>query len=201
MTDRIKYPRTFHLPWSQGITKDDRVMTDTSELDTNEIVLTEKMDGENASLYRDGFHARSIDSGAHESRNHLWKIVNQIGHKIPKGYRVCGENLYAKHSIKYDDLEGYFLMFSIWDGLTCLSWNDTMMWAEELELPMVPVFGRGPITNTYRWPNREGYVIRVTRQFHMNEFHKCVGKYVRANHVTTDSHWMHKKIERNGLAE
>lgn len=29
-TNRVKYPRTHHLPWSQGQTEDDRVLTDLS---------------------------------------------------------------------------------------------------------------------------------------------------------------------------
>lgn len=33
------------------------------------VVITEKMDGENTTLYRDGLHARSLDSRHHPSRN------------------------------------------------------------------------------------------------------------------------------------
>ena len=30
-TSRVKYPRTFHLPWSPGATSDDRIMDDADE--------------------------------------------------------------------------------------------------------------------------------------------------------------------------
>lgn len=43
----IKYPRTYHLPWSPGTTKDDRIMKDIDTLLNNEVVITLKMDGEN----------------------------------------------------------------------------------------------------------------------------------------------------------
>ena len=46
--NRVKYPRTWHLPCSPGVTKDDRVLAGhivESWVDTD-VVITEKMDGE-----------------------------------------------------------------------------------------------------------------------------------------------------------
>jgi hypothetical protein len=43
----IKYPRTPHLPWSESLDDDDFVIEDVDALFENEIVMTEKMDGEN----------------------------------------------------------------------------------------------------------------------------------------------------------
>lgn len=34
-----------------------------------------------------------------------------------------------------------------------------------------------------------GFVISNAEAFSYNDFSKNVGKYVRANHVTTDAHW------------
>jgi hypothetical protein len=59
---RIKYPRTPHLPWSPGATSDDIYQGNTSYFENKVVVVTEKMDGENTSIYRDFVHARSIDS-------------------------------------------------------------------------------------------------------------------------------------------
>ena len=36
---------------------------------------------------------------------------------------------------------------------------------------------------------KEGLVIRIADKFSVGEFDKNVAKYVRANHVQTDSHW------------
>ena len=58
MTSYVKYPRTPHLPWSPGATADDRVHTDLAGLEGREIVVTEKLDGENTTIYRDHVHAR-----------------------------------------------------------------------------------------------------------------------------------------------
>ncbi|MGC5412734.1 RNA ligase family protein, partial [Streptomyces sp. DT225] len=59
---RTHYPRTPHLPWSPGATSDDVRMTDLAALAGTEVVVTEKLDGENTTLYADGLHARSLDS-------------------------------------------------------------------------------------------------------------------------------------------
>ena len=64
-----KYPRTFHLPFSEGVQSDDKIMKDLSSLEGKEVIVTYKMDGENTTLYRDHMHARSIDSAFHESRS------------------------------------------------------------------------------------------------------------------------------------
>ena len=55
---RTHYPRTPHLPWSPGATPDDVRAGDPGALRGREVVVTEKLDGENTTLYRDGMHAR-----------------------------------------------------------------------------------------------------------------------------------------------
>lgn len=195
----VKYPRTYHLPWSPGISKDDRIISDLSELTEGNVVVTEKMDGENTTMYSDHIHARSIDSGNHESRNRVKAIWSKIAYDIPKGWRICGENLYAKHSISYDSLEDYFLLFSIWNEQNiCLSWAETLEWAKLLNLTMVKtVFGPGKFDINY-WQNldphlvlgvAEGYVVRRIESFHYGEFRYKVGKWVRKNHVQTHGGW------------
>lgn len=43
----MKYPRTFHFPWSNGGTADDCRLTDLSNFHDKSLVYTEKLDGEN----------------------------------------------------------------------------------------------------------------------------------------------------------
>lgn len=45
--DYVKYPRTYHLPWSESLTDDDRYHPDVEFLNGKEVVITEKLDGEN----------------------------------------------------------------------------------------------------------------------------------------------------------
>jgi len=43
----VKYPKTFHLPWSLGLRSDDKRLKDLSRFINQEVVVTEKVDGEN----------------------------------------------------------------------------------------------------------------------------------------------------------
>jgi len=207
----IKYPRTFHFPWSPGATNDDRIRQDDLSIYAGErVIVTEKMDGENTTLYPDGyFHARSLDSGYHPSRRYMKTAAKCFESDIFQGLRCCGENLYAQHSIPYTSLEDYFLAFSVWKGHTCLSWDNTSDILEMAGLCRVPVLydGLWDPDKVKTWMTgesacgglQEGYVVRLARSFHLSEFHLAVGKYVRINHVTTSRHWMNKPLLANGL--
>lgn len=206
-TEYVKYPRTYHFPWSRYITDDDRVK---NELDmfNEEIVMTEKMDGENTTIYQNHLHARSLDSESHWTQSWVRQLQSQIGYELPDGWRICGENLYAQHSISYDNLKSYFYLFSIWNEKNeCLSWDDTLEWASLLNLEVVPTIYRGKWedepkkihelwTQKFDETKNEGYVIRVTKSFQYSQFRKCVGKYVRKGHVTSSTHWKYDRIEK-----
>jgi hypothetical protein len=207
-----KYPRTVHFPWSPGASNDDVKLDSVDHFKGKLCVITEKMDGENTTIYQDGIHARSLDSGYHPSRTWVKALQAKIGSSIPKKWRICGENLYAKHSIGYENLSSFFQVFSIWDDKNnALSWKDTLEWAELLELKTVPVLAEGVFNSDYKWEDlyhwkefpilyqerafidkskAEGYVLRVAESFHFSEFKKSVAKYVRKGHVQTDKHWL-----------
>ena len=206
----IKYPRTYHLPWSESVTNDDKIIRNLSAFQDKRVVVLEKMDGENTTMYRNHIHARSIDSRHHKSRNYVKRIWSEVCMNIPEGWRVCGENLYAKHSIGYDTLESYFMVFSIWDNDNkCLSWGDTVEWCGLLGLSHVPVIRSMVFDETYLqhvlpqsmdFEKQEGYVVRLEDGFDYNDFDKSVTKYVRSGHVQTDKHWMESEIIANSLA-
>ena len=205
-TKRWKYPRTPHLPWSPGATNDDVKLTSTNQFENQLVVVTEKLDGENTTLYCDAMHARSIDSQHHPSRSLVKQMHARIQHQIPQNWRLCGENIYARHSIAYDNLEGYFYLFSIWnDQNICLSWDETLEWAELLEIPAPSVLFEG------KWSEKlirnlnfdvgqvEGYVVRLREAFVYTDFRNSVAKWVRKGHVQSDEHWMNMDIIPNKL--
>lgn len=206
----VKYPRTHHLPWSAGVNDDDRVLGSLSAFHGKRVIVTEKMDGENTTLYRDYTHARSVDGRGHPSRNWVKQFWSGISADIPDGWRVCGENLYARHSIHYAALPSYFMGFSIWnEGNVCLGWDETMEWFTLLGITPVPVlydelFDEKTIRHLWqesRWGHSEGYVVRLAEPIGYGEFRQKVGKFVRKGHVQTIRHWMQgQPIERNGLA-
>lgn len=209
-TDKVKYPRTYHVPFSPSVNKDDRVHTNLDHYIGKRVIITEKMDGENTSLYLTGSHARSIDSANHPSRNWVKGFHSTFCGDIPEGWRICGENMYAKHSIKYTDLKSYFYGFSIWtEKNVCLDWDETVKWFTLLNVEVVPVLFDGmfedcDIKNIHQ-SNRngresEGWVIRTAESFTYGQFKTSVAKYVRKNHIQTVKHWMHgQPIEKNLL--
>jgi len=208
MSDYHKYPRTYHLPWSLGSTNDDKFLESTEPFIGKRIVITEKMDGENTNMYPNRYHARSIDSNDHPSRHYVKSIWGQIKHEIPEGWRICGENLYAKHSIFYDKLPTYFMVFSIWDeNNMCLSWDDTVDFCGLLNLQTVPVIDiidydedyLRNLADNFDVVKKEGYAFRNIKTFHFDDFTENVAKWVREKHITTDQHWMFQKITPNKL--
>lgn len=206
----VKYPRTYHHHSSPGLQSDDKVAPDLSALEGNEVVITEKMDGENTTLYADGYHARSLDSGYHPSRSWLAGFHAQISHLIPNGWRICGENLYARHSVCYDTLPSYFLAFSVWDDANfCLPFDETAEFLSERGVEMAPVLARGTfseglISQTVQKLNtddQEGFVIRPAAGFQFDAFSRSVIKWVRAGHVQSETHWRSGPMIINAVAE
>lgn len=209
----IKYPRTLHLPWSEFKHQDDKVLEGVKHFEGKEVVVTEKMDGENTSMYLHGVHARSLDSKTHESRTWVKKLHGDIKYMLSSEERICGENLYAVHSIKYEELPSYFLMFGFYTFNEkehyCWSWDETIKKAAEFNLSLVPELYRGIwdeelIKSLYTGISKyegkqEGYVVRLAEQFNYSDFKYSVGKFVRKNHIQTDQHWMEKAVEKNGI--
>ena len=136
---RYKYPRTYHLPYSKGHTSDDKVLKNDNQFRGKEVVITEKMDGENTTIYKDYYHARSIESSHKDYHSWLLNYIRYFQYLIPEGYRICGEYLYAQHSIKYIDLKSFFLVFSVWESNRCLSWDDTEKFCDMIGVETVPV--------------------------------------------------------------
>jgi hypothetical protein len=201
-THHVKYPRTYHLPWSPGMNNDDRMMETTDVFEGKRIIVTEKMDGENTTMYNDHIHARSVNSGGHLSRDWVKNFWSQIKYDIPPEWRICGENLYAEHSIHYSELPTFFLGFSIWNKTNeCLSWDDTLEYFELLNIKPVKVLYDGiydekviqNLWNDNIWSASEGYVLRIADSFSMSEFRKSVSKFVRKGHILTTKHWMRGK--------
>lgn len=207
-----KYPRTPHLPWSEGATSDDVLLNDCSHFEGKEVVVTEKLDGECTSMYDDKIHARSIDSKDHPSRHMVKSLWASKMHGFNnEGLKVVGENCFAKHSIFYDSLPSVFMVFSLFAGRFCANWSVTTSWCEKHGFKHVPVLYHGiwdidKIKACYTGKSKfgdtqEGYVVRIFDGFDVADFSKSVAKFVRRNHVQTDEHWMNQKIVPNIIKE
>jgi hypothetical protein len=226
--DRIKYPRTMNFPWSGSNSSDDVWWKDATRFKGKRVIMTEKMDGECTTIYPDSHvHARSVDTDRHPSRTWVKQIAASFAYELPETMRMCGENVYAYHSIFYTELPSYFLAFGIYDGDTCISWDEMKEFCEILGVHTVPVLydgiwdedlirglwaGKGAFptfetaVSSPKFPDdfspceAEGYVVRLAEAFHYEQFAECVAKYVRKDHVKTSEHWLSKPVFPNLLA-
>lgn len=209
MSDYYKHPSISHLPWSKSVQVDDTKVLTCKQLEGKDVVVTLKMDGESASVYRDYYHARSIDGRHHISRSWIKQFQQQIAHIIPQGWRICGENMYAKHSIHYHNLDTYFYVHSIWNEKNvCLAWKDIIDFCARYNLFHVPILYKGKwdsklIKNLHE-PFRdgdecEGYVVRITDEIPFDDYQNWVFKYVRAKHVQTKDNWLTQPVIKNEL--
>ena len=215
MQTQKKYNRTHHFPFSPGTTNDDRINKNywqhISAL--SQLVYTEKLDGENNCINQYGVFARShaapTQSPWTSYLREKWSLIrNDL-----KTIELFGENLYAIHSIEYSRLTDYFYVFAVRDQDQWLSWEEVNFYAQLLDFPTVPEimlpqpvsqqeFER-QVVQTAQRPSTfgskdvfentpcsmEGIVVRTTNQYPVHQFSENVFKYVRKNHVKTDTHW------------
>ncbi len=201
-----KYNRTYHLPWSPGSTNDDRISNNVESLLGIEIVITEKLDGENTGMKDEGVYARShaaftTSAWSREVRQlHKMKVEGQLGEDV----FLFGENMEGIHSIEYTNLDSYFYIFGVRDSGVWIPWYQVEEYSYLLDIPTVPVLFKG-VVNTQKelkdivdglitkpselGGQREGIVIRNAGTFNNEDFKDNVMKWVRAGHVNTDIHW------------
>lgn len=204
------------MPFSRGVSSDDKMLSYDKLYELysgKQVLITEKLDGECTTLYKDYSHARSLDSRHHPSRDWVKRFHSEIAHNIPEGWRVCGENVFAKHSISYDNLDSYFYGFSIWDeNNNCLSTDETEEWFQLLGIVHAPIlsycilYGNWvdsiqDLAEVVVGNGREGIVMRNRESFHYDDFKNNVVKYVRENHVQTSDHWANQTVIPNKLKD
>lgn len=170
--------------------------------------MTEKMDGENTTIFAGGCHPRSPDARYHPSRDWIKAFAAEISPQLAQDERIVGEYLFARHSIAYHALPSYFLGFAWILGEDLQSWDDTQVRFEELGITSVPVLYRGPYSNRLSedlisqmdFSLQEGFVLRTAAAFPEDQMATKFAKYVRENHVQSDVHWIKAEVVRNGLA-
>lgn len=213
-----KYPRSFHLPWSPGGTSDDKRMLDVSGLINVDLVITEKCDGSNLTYTRDHVFSRShARPPVHPSFDLAKATHAQIRSQLAPEQSLFCEYCYAVHSLEYEALPSYSLVFGVRDDARKVWWEWAMVeaQAEALGLPTVPVVFRGAVSSERELRlltddlahepsafggDREGVVVRVAAEFGDDAFPRSLAKWVRQGHVQTDEHWLHQEIRPQRLA-
>lgn len=202
----FKYFRTYHLDYS-NVYSDDKFSIYKFQ-PNDEVVVTEKLDGENTTYYSDGnFHARSLDSTMHPSRNYAKSICYKFISNNKLAFHC--ENVYAKHSIFYNALTDFVYLFGVSNPEKdfFLDWNKIEEISNEINIPLAPILFKGKwgdFNHDSIWPREsafgpecEGYVVRLTKAFSFSDFSKSVMKFVRPDHVQSSKHWMHEHIIPN----
>jgi hypothetical protein len=205
-----KYPRTYHLPFSPEVHSDDKVipMEFLNNFLNREVIITEKLDGQNNCLKgNQGVFARSHQvETKHEWDHFLKSFYYQNMHKIDPNIWYFLENLFAVHSVEYEELTNYFYMFAAYKQNQDIwtSWKEVENLATALGIETAPVLYQGIFKSIKEieifmnknikekskfGKEKEGFVIRVADSFPGEDFQKNVAKYVRKGHVQTDEHW------------
>jgi len=208
-----KYPRSYHTKNSPGTTNDDRISKNIKMLCRNKIIMSEKMDGSNMSLSKYGIYGRSRAAPS-QNKWDMWikpywdMFKNDLG-----DLEICGENMFGTHSISYSALDSYFYVFGIRDTLRdmWLSWDEVEFYSKMLDFPTVPVLYKSDddfnvdeswiynkIEEMMSTPStfsgniitpKEGIVTRLFDEFPNDMFYNSLAKYVRKDHIQTDTHW------------
>lgn len=212
-----KYNRTEHLSFSEEKHADDKTMNKAYEdnlINNEEIIVSIKMDGGNTCMDKNGIYARTHSQVTtcptfdYIKNKHYYPKLSFLN----EDYKYFGENMYAKHSIEYNELTDYFYLFNIKNikTNTWLSYDELLEEAKRLDFNFVPVVFVGK-TNTkdlkllikevmkdkFFGGEVEGVVIRNKNSFHNDDWEKNVGKFVRNGHVQTDEHWSKNLIKNN----
>ena len=137
---KTKYNRSMHLPFSPGTTSDDRIAKSVDPLLNVPVIISEKLDGENCGMTREGVYARSHATFTTSP----WSVMVRTLHSVLKndieeGTFVFGENMEGIHSIEYENLTSPFYIFGIRKGSTWLSWKEVEEFSFLTEVPTVPV--------------------------------------------------------------
>lgn len=219
----MKYPHTPYFDFSPAVSEKDRKRKDVyinlEDLLNKPLVFTIKMDGSNLGMTREKVFARNGMDARHKSFDLAKSFHNKIKKEIPEDEIWFGEWLYAKHSIKYTNLESYYQLFAVYfveeDYWTGISWIKHR--AEMHNFKMVPLLTRdymhGPQYGDIKTlkqviqqegdrvirGGQEGIVVRTRDGFYTKDINQSMAKYVRKDHVQTDEHWKTQKIERNLL--
>lgn len=141
MSESRKYCRSLHAQISLGTTSDDRFMPNgyvEAFAQMDELVLTEKLDGQNNCFNKYGVFARSHTSATthpwDKPMRERWELIKNDLNDL----EIFGENMYGIHSIAYSQLESYFYVFAVREGDRWLSWEEVKFYAAMLDFPVVP---------------------------------------------------------------
>lgn len=221
MTEFFRFPNTPHIAWlGEGVPRGDKLLSgrEVSELLAGEVLVEEKIDGANLgiSVGTDG-RIRAQNRGnylaapyaAQFSRLNTWvaarerEFIAELGENL----MLFGEWCAARHSLRYDALPDWFLLFDVYDRTVARFWSTRRRneFANILRMHVVPEISRGRFslrtleellsgsTSRFRDGPMEGLVVRRES----NEWCETRAKLVRAEFLGINEHWRSRRLEWN----
>jgi len=120
--------------------------------------------------------------GAYNKNMHIW--MGSIEFTKLCADIIRGTDRYHPLLSGVDDVKGYNNLESLWH-------NKVFTNEKELKSTLISL-GNKAIASGH-----EGIVVRSAYPFHHSRWGENIAKYVRADHIQTDKHWMHQPIVRN----
>lgn len=223
MADFFKFPSTVHLAFlGTRQVREDKCMSPQERADflSSEIVVEEKVDGANLGISFDQNGNVICQNRGHrlvEPFDGQWKPlkrwldvrINDLFDFAGDRYILFGEWCYARHSVGYDALPDWFVLFDVYDKKVGRFFSTTRREAvaERLNLAQIQVVGRGRYTfqqlsmlefqSHYGHENAEGVYLRRDE----SEWLEARSKLVRpAFRQTIEVHWSRRGLRTNVLS-
>lgn len=225
MNSFFRFPHTPHIAWlGKGIPRDDKVLApdEVKELLSGSVLVEEKVDGANLGISLGDDDSLCLQNrGQYLSEPYLgqfsrltdWLAQHQwtLTEKLPPDVILFGEWCAAKHSLNYDGLPDWFMVFDVYDRREQKFWNTARRnrLATELGLKSVQSLFEGETSpaelkillenssSRYRTGPPEGLVIRRESE----NWCENRAKLVRSEFIQTiGEHWRNRVIEWNRVA-
>lgn len=225
MTEFFRFPHIPHIVWlAAGTPRDDKVLSppEAARLLSGEVVVEEKLDGANLgfSVSPDGW-VRGQNRGRYLelpfqgqfSRMGGWLAEHEdrLFDALGTGLIAFGEWCAARHSLNYDNLPDWWLLFDVYDREAQRFWSTSRRdaWAALHGFVVVPQLHRGPVDlatlrnwvssteSQFRHGDLEGLVVRREAACWLEER----AKLVRPGFTQAiQTHWRSRALEWNRLS-
>lgn len=228
MSDFFRFPHTPHIAWlAEGAPRDDKVLSpnEATAFLNAAVVVEEKLDGANlgVSLSPEG-ELRAQNRGHYLVAPHAgqfarlpaWLLLHgdrlraALTANASDGLMLFGEWCAARHSLSYDHLPDWFLLFDVYDRNQSRFWSTRRRnaLATTLGLATVPRLLEGRFTlsqlkhalSGQQSQFRQGVVEGIVIRRESPEWCEARAKLVRPDFTQAiGEHWSRRRIEWNRL--
>ena len=224
MSDFFRFPHTPHIDWlGEGMPRDDKVLNEAEveAILAQPLRIEEKLDGANLGIsMRENGELRAQNRGQYLLEPYAGQFSRLTSWLAQHRYALCdnltsdvilfGEWCAARHSLDYDNLPDWFVVFDVYDRSEQKFWSCERRnaLAAKMGLAVVPTLYQGQTTldelktllNTvssqYRQGTPEGIVMRHDSEL----WCEARAKLVRADFAQSiEEHWRSRAIEWNDV--